>query len=26
VHGRGFIAIEPGFDDGALKTLPNHAG
>jgi DNA-binding transcriptional LysR family regulator len=26
VHGRGFIAVEPGFDDGALKTLPNHAG
>ena len=26
VHGRGFIAVEPGFDDGALKTLPNHPG
>jgi hypothetical protein len=26
VHGRGFTAVEPGFDDGALKTLPNHAG
>ncbi|MGQ0446161.1 MAG: LysR family transcriptional regulator [Beijerinckiaceae bacterium] len=25
VHGRGFIAVEPGFDDGALKMLPNHA-
>ena len=25
VHGRGFIAAEPGFDDGALKMLPNHA-
>jgi DNA-binding transcriptional LysR family regulator len=24
VHGRGYIAVEPGFDDGALKTLPNH--
>ncbi|MGH6838724.1 MAG: LysR family transcriptional regulator [Methylocella sp.] len=26
VKGRGFIATEPGFDDGALKILPNHAG
>jgi putative transposase len=26
VHGRGFTAVEPCFDDGALKTLPNHAG
>ncbi len=25
VHARGFIAVEPGFDDGALKTLPTHA-
>lgn len=25
VHGRGFIAVEPGFDDGAPKMLPNHA-
>ncbi|MGH6846751.1 MAG: LysR family transcriptional regulator [Methylocella sp.] len=25
VKGRGFIATEPGFDDGALKLLPYHA-
>jgi DNA-binding transcriptional LysR family regulator len=24
-HGRGFIAVEPGFDDGALKTQLNPA-
>jgi hypothetical protein len=24
--GRGYIAAEPGYNDGALETLPNHAG
>jgi DNA-binding transcriptional LysR family regulator len=26
VFGRGYFAVEPGFDAGALETLPNHAG
>jgi DNA-binding transcriptional LysR family regulator len=25
VFGRGYIAVEPGFDDGALETLSDHA-
>jgi DNA-binding transcriptional LysR family regulator len=26
VLGRGYIAAEPGYNDGALETLPDHAG
>jgi DNA-binding transcriptional LysR family regulator len=26
VFGRGYIAAEPAYNDGALETLPNHAG
>jgi len=26
VFGRGYIAAEPGYNDGAIETLPNHAG
>jgi DNA-binding transcriptional LysR family regulator len=26
VYGRGFIAVEPGYNDGALETVPDHVG
>src|SRR5580704_2474112 len=26
LFGRGYTAAEPGYNDGAIETLPNHAG